>query len=178
MTKKLAALDRYRDHMVGGALADLERPGASVDQIGAYLDGLVQAVAAGGPARFGCLMANTMSDLAVSFPRDGEAVSAETGPATGGSDEEHTAEEVSGRVLAHLDRLVAAFQTALTTARERGEVRPGLDAAVHAHQLAVTVQGISTCARLGRTDVLQHSVEATMSALTADAPSQSPPQTI
>ncbi|WP_256107908.1 TetR/AcrR family transcriptional regulator [Streptomyces sp. ODS05-4] len=164
----LAALDRYGEQVTDRMLADLTRPGASVAEIGAYLDGLVRAVASGGPARFGCLMANTMSDLAVAPPAEAGSAGPDAGPPA------HAA-GVLPRLLAHLDRLTAAFEAALTTAAARREIRPDLDPAAHARLLAVTVQGISACARLGHEDLLRQTVEAAMDALTGPpAPANRP----
>ncbi len=150
-----AALDRYRDHVVSSALGVLEASDASLPALAAYLDGLARAVAAGGPARFGCLMANTMADLTLS-----------TNPCNSDRDQVRD-EQVLTRVTAHLDRLLVAFTAALTRAEVRGELRPGLDPGAQARQLAVLVQGISSCARVDQSpDLLRDAVSATMTTLT------------
>jgi TetR/AcrR family transcriptional repressor of nem operon len=120
----LAALDLYRDHVVGRRLFDLEQPDSALAEVRGYFEGLAQP-GRGERIRHGCLMTNSAIERA---PRD--AVSA-------------------GRIRAHLERLEGAFRGALGRARERGEIRSDTQVDDLARYLSGSAQGLGVMARAG-----------------------------
>jgi TetR/AcrR family transcriptional repressor of nem operon len=119
----LAVLDRYRDTIVEAVFGIVERPGASLAEIRAYFNSLVQHHSITMPA-MGCLMASSMA--------------------------EHAADDagIRERVGTHFERLRTGFIRALETGRRSGEVRGGLDIPTVAEYLAVSVQGLAVYSRL------------------------------
>ncbi len=120
----LAVLDRYRDHVVGRRLCDLEQPNSALAEVRGYFEGLAQT-GPGERIRNGCLMTNSAVERA---PRD--AVSAR-------------------RIRAHLERLEEAFRGALARARERREIRRDTDVDDLARYLTGSAQGLGVMARAG-----------------------------
>jgi TetR/AcrR family transcriptional repressor of nem operon len=120
----LRALDHYRDGFVGRALAGVEETGASIPAIRAYFDALIDKDVQRGLPGPGCLMANSMTEVA---PQD---------------------EEVQARVRAHFDRLRRGFTAALANARSAGELPAGFDTASFGHFLAVAAQGLFVFSRI------------------------------
>jgi TetR/AcrR family transcriptional repressor of nem operon len=119
----LAVLDRYRDTIVEAVFGIVERPEASIAEIRAYFNSLVQHHSVTMPA-MGCLMASSMA--------------------------EHAADDagIRERVGSHFERLRTGFIRALETARRRGEVRDDLPIPTVAEYLAVSVQGLAVYSRL------------------------------
>lgn len=118
----LAALDRYRDRVVGPRVAAMEQPGASLPELHGYFDALRIPSDADG---FGCLMCNMAVELA---PHDTES---------------------SDKVDTHMNRLTAAFENALSNAKDAGQLDPGIDPSDFAAFLTSTVQGTAVLARAG-----------------------------
>jgi TetR/AcrR family transcriptional repressor of nem operon len=120
----LRALDHYRDGFVGRALAGVEETGASISAILAYFDALIDLDVQRGLPGPGCLMANSMTEVA---PHD---------------------EEVQASVRAHFDRVRGGFTRALTNAQSAGELPADLDTASFGHFLAVAAQGLWVFSRI------------------------------
>jgi TetR/AcrR family transcriptional repressor of nem operon len=120
----LRALDHYRDGFVGRALAGVEASGASIAAIRAYFDALIDLDVQCGLPGSGCLMANSMTEVA---PQD---------------------DEVQARVRAHFDRLRRGFTGALSNARSAGELPAWFDTASFGHFLAVAAQGLWVFSRI------------------------------
>src|SRR5215471_10521298 len=93
----LGSLDRYSNLVVPGKLGALERPGASVAEVRAYFDGLVEDLMSP-EGRMGCLMVNTAIELAAQDS------------------------EVGIVVRGHMARLERNTTQALRNAKRRGEV--------------------------------------------------------
>ena len=119
----LAALDRYRDSVVQGALCDLEAAGAGFDEIQTYFENLI-AAAPRRTARRGCLMTNS-------------AIEQSPDVAT------------TARVRSHLERLERAFELPLQTESARGALRPAADPAELARFLTGVAQGLAVMMRAG-----------------------------
>jgi TetR/AcrR family transcriptional repressor of nem operon len=135
----LAVLDRYRDTIVEAIFGIVERPGASLAEIRAYFNSLVEHHSVTMPA-MGCLMASSMA--------------------------EHAADDagIRERVARHFERLRSGFIRALETARRRGEVRADLDIPTVAEYLAVSVQGLAVYSRLNPdASALQRYVDTALS---------------
>ena len=100
----LGSLERYSKLVVPEKLGALERPGASVAELRAYFDGLIEDLMSP-EGRIGCLMVNSTVELAAQDS------------------------EVSKLVWAHMQRLQRNATRALRTAKRRGEIpasrRPG-----------------------------------------------------
>lgn len=110
----IAVLDRYRDGQVSLMLADLERKGATIEDVRKFFIGIV-AMAGGAVARRGCLFCNTAVEVGTA-DRD-----------------------VSARILRHFARMEAAMCRAL----ENGARRKHLPAAVAPAPAAAFLTGIA-----------------------------------
>jgi TetR/AcrR family transcriptional repressor of nem operon len=132
----LEALERYSNLVVPEKLGALERPGASLAELRAYFDGLVDDLTLP-EGRIGCLMVNSAVELA--------AVDSEVGE----------------RVRDHMRRLERNARRALRNAKRRGEVPARVDQRAKATQLMATGMGLMV---VGKTDpgrkVLETIVEA------------------
>ena len=120
----LQALDRYAAVMIGGALGRLEEPGASLDDLTAFLEAVV-AYQTGKQLRTACLMINSAMELAV---RD---------------------KEVARRASAHHRRMEGAFRRALERAESLEEIQPLLHTDVVARHMVATVLGMVVAAKSG-----------------------------
>ena len=92
------ALQWYLRSFIGPRLAPMERPGAGLGDIEGFFAGLAAFFRAGGPARRGCLMVNTIAE------------------------DEGRGTLLVSRAQAFRDRLSAAFANAMTGQHEPGPV--------------------------------------------------------
>ena len=120
----LQALDRYTAVMIGGALARLERPGASIDDLTAFLEAVV-AYQTGKRVRTACLMINSAMELAVSD------------------------KEVARRASAHHQRMEGAFRRVLEHAAAQDDIHPLLPVDTVARHMVATVLGMVVAAKSG-----------------------------
>ena len=123
----LAALDLYQQRIKGEMMCALEEPDSALPEIQGYFEELLNMTK---DPRFesGCMICNAAIDLA---PED---------PA------------VSERVHGYLDRLIEAFRGALERAKERGQVRQGLDPQAAADVLGSTLVALGSFQRAGMED--------------------------
>ncbi|MDT8342522.1 MAG: TetR/AcrR family transcriptional regulator [Longimicrobiales bacterium] len=121
----LEALERYHDTVLAGLLRELERPGAALPEVEAYLERLAAIAKRPGASR-GCLICNTAAELGEDDP------------------------DVAARVGAYTGRLTGAFRAALIRARALGQVPDGLNADEAARFLTGVVVGASVYARTPR----------------------------
>jgi TetR/AcrR family transcriptional repressor of nem operon len=140
----LAALDRYRDEVVGDALAAMEGPEAGLAAIRRYFRNAVE-FAASRTGWKGCLMTNSAVELA---PHDREA---------------------AARVAAHLARLEEVFYRRLLEARSKGELGSERKLRELARYLTGAAQGLAVLSKgsPGRR-ALQGYVSVVLSALERD----------
>jgi TetR/AcrR family transcriptional regulator, transcriptional repressor for nem operon len=111
------SLERYSQLIVPEKLGALEAPGASLAELRAYFDGLVEDLLT--PAgRVGCLMVNSTVELAA---------------------EDSVIAGVTGE---HMRRLERHARRALANARRAGEVRAGLDPEAKATALMAMGMGL------------------------------------
>ena len=120
----LQALDRYTAVMIGGALGRLERPGASIDDLTAFLEAVV-AYQTGKRVRTACLMINSAMELAVSD------------------------EEVARRASAHHQRMEGAFRRVLEHAAAQQDIHPLLPVDTVARHMVATILGMVVAAKSG-----------------------------
>lgn len=136
----MGALERYAKLVVPQKLGELEQPDASLAQIRAYFDGLVQDLLT--PAgRAGCLMVNSTVELAAEDS------------------------EVSKIVRGHMRRLEQNAERALRNAKERGEVAAEVDPAAKAIQLMATAMGLMV---VGKTEPGREVLETIVASAFAD----------
>jgi TetR/AcrR family transcriptional repressor of nem operon len=136
----IAALARYSNLVVPEKLGALERPGASVAELRAYFDGLVQDLMTPG-GRMGCLMVNSTMELAAEDS------------------------EVAGVVRGHMTRLETNAKRALRNAKRRGEIPAHIDPAAKATQLMATGMGLMV---VGKTEPGREVLETIVNAAFAD----------
>jgi AcrR family transcriptional regulator len=137
-----AALRRYlqrQSQPVFDRLADGER---GLDGIAEFFSGLIRARCQGPYARWGCMVANAHAA--------GDSGDAEI-----------------GRLLdRHHDQLRAALRVALNCARNRGQLRTGLDVEATADLLALVAYGVNLRSRAGADpDTLQTSADTALQAI-------------
>jgi TetR/AcrR family transcriptional repressor of nem operon len=120
----LQALDRYAAVMIGGALGRLERPGASIDDLTAFLEAVV-AYQTGKQVRTACLMINSAMELAVSD------------------------REVTRRASAHHQRMEDAFRRVLEHAAAQDDIHPLLPVDTVARHMVATILGMVVAAKSG-----------------------------
>jgi len=113
----LGSLQRYSKLVVPEKMGALERPGASVGELRAYFDGLVEDLMSA-EGRMGCLMVNTAMELAADDS------------------------EVAGVIRGHIGRLERNATRALRNAKRRGEVSKDVRPAAKATQLMATAMGL------------------------------------
>ena len=113
----MGALERYAQLVVPDKLGALERPGASLAELRAYFDGLVEDLMSP-EGRMGCLMVNSTMELA--------AVDS----------------EIAKVVRDHMARLERNAARALRNAKRRGEIPRSVDTAAKATQLMATGMGL------------------------------------
>lgn len=135
------SLDRYSRLVVPEKLGALERSGASLAELRAYFDGLVEDLMSA-DGRMGCLMVNSTVELAA-----GDS-------------------EVARLARDHMARLERNARRALLTAKRRGEVRRDLDVAAKATALMATGMGLMVVGKTnpGR-EVLETIVETSFADL-------------
>lgn len=137
----MGSLDRYSKLIVPSKLGELEDPGASVAQVRAYFDGLVQDLLTP-EGRQGCLLVNSAVESAATDP------------------------EVAAVVRGHLARLERCFAAALRTAVRRGEIPDGTDPAARAKGLVATSQGLMVVGKANPDEeVLRAIVDSTFAGL-------------
>lgn len=119
----LACLDTYPEACVTPAFARVERDGADLEDIAAFLEVRIAAAEARGLPGVGCLFANTQTELA---PHDSE---------------------VAARIRAHHERLVSGFRNALRNAAPRGRRPAPAQLNELASLLAVSAQGLWSASR-------------------------------
>jgi TetR/AcrR family transcriptional regulator, transcriptional repressor for nem operon len=113
----LGSLERYARLVVPQKLGQLDRPDASVAEVRAYFDGLVQDLLS--PAgRQGCLLVNSAIELAAQD------------------------DAVAAVVRGHHARLERCFTDALRTAIAQGEMSASVDPVGAARVLVATSQGL------------------------------------
>ena len=113
----IGSLERYSRLVVPEKLGDLGSPGASVAEVRAYFDGLVQDLLTP-EGRAGCLLVNSAIEAAA------------------------VDDEVAAAVRGHHARLERCFTAALRTAIERGEVAASVDPVSRAKGLVAISQGL------------------------------------
>ncbi|MFG3053573.1 TetR/AcrR family transcriptional regulator [Kitasatospora sp. NPDC048239] len=113
----LKSLERYAELVVPRKLGELAAPGASLDALRGYFDGLVHDLLSP-EGRQGCLLVNTAIENAA---EDDEAAAV---------------------VRGHLARLEQCMTTALRNARDAGRVRASVDPSGSAKVLVATCQGL------------------------------------
>lgn len=112
----LAALERYEARVDSRVAAALAREGPVRAAIAAFLDELIEGIAAG-PGRRGCFFGNCAAELA----DDDEAVA---------------------RVRSGLARIEATFRDALERARAAGEIAPDADTTALGRFFTAGIQGL------------------------------------
>jgi TetR/AcrR family transcriptional repressor of nem operon len=136
----LKALDRYVDTVSRQAVDRLSGGATGLAGIRTYFEYLVDTIL-DGKRRWGCLITNTVSELA---QRDGE---------------------VATRVALHFARVETAFQGALVRARADGELRAGVGPQ-HAVFLMCVLQGLNVLARTApRREALETIVDTALAAV-------------
>lgn len=113
----LDALGRYSKLVVPEKLGALEQPSASIAEVRAYFDGLVEDLLTP-EGRRGCLLVNSTMELAAEDS------------------------EVSRIVRGHMERLEGNVTRALRTAKRRHEIRRDVDPKAKAIQLMATAMGL------------------------------------
>lgn len=123
----LAALDRYRDTVTPEIVGALKRPGPALPAVRQTFDRL-RALANTPDGRVGCMMCNTMVELA---PSDAE---------------------VAAKVRAHMKLLRGAFRNKLAEGQKAGEIVEDKDIGALAEYLATTVYSLGLLVRSGCSD--------------------------
>lgn len=118
----LEALERYQRTVIAGLLRPLEKEGAGLGEIDAFLDRLADKALTPGAAR-GCLMCNTAAELGQDDP------------------------EVAVRVEDYTRRMRRAFRSALIHARAIGQLPAAFNAEDASRFLTGVVIGMSVYAR-------------------------------
>jgi TetR/AcrR family transcriptional repressor of nem operon len=134
------SLDRYSAFVVSEKLGALERPGASVAEVRAYFDGLIDDLMTA-EGRVGCLMVNSAIELAAEDS------------------------DVATVVRGHMARLERNATRALRNAKRRGEIPAGIDPAAKATQLMATGMGLMV---VGKTNPGREVLETIVNAAFAD----------
>lgn len=113
----MKSLERYSLLVVPRQLGKLDEPGASVAEIRAYFDGLVDDLTSP-EGRQGCMMVNSAIENAADD------------------------DEIAAVVRAHFARIEGRLASALATAVDRGDVRATLDPAGAARSLVASALGL------------------------------------
>jgi len=136
----LRSLARYRDRIVPGRLAILERPGASTPEVREYFEALVADLVAS--SRKGCLLVNCAVELAAEDP------------------------EIAARVSSHFHHLEHALHAALVRGHERGEITREDRLRSYARLLVACAQGLAVLAKSQpRRELLLDIVHTTLDSL-------------
>lgn len=117
----LASLDAYRATIVDPAFSPVERPNAGLSEIAGFFERHIAAAEQHGLPGPGCLLANTLVELASSDP------------------------DIAAAVQTHLDRLTAGFARALANACAG---RRATEIAGWATLLTTTAQGVWAISRI------------------------------
>jgi TetR/AcrR family transcriptional repressor of nem operon len=117
----VAILDRYVEKVSREAIERIAGSPSGIAGIHAYFDFLIEAIL-GGKRRWGCLITNSLIELAAREP------------------------EIASKVELHFARLETAFASALARARAAGELKPGVGPEI-APYLVCVVQGLNVLAR-------------------------------
>lgn len=136
----MGSLDRYSKLVVPQKLGALEQPGASVGEVRAYFDGLVEDLMSP-EGRMGCLMVNSTVELAAEDS------------------------EVAKVVRGHMERLERNATRALRTAKRRGEIPSHIDPRAKATQLMATGMGLMV---VGKTNPGREVLETIVNGAFAD----------
>ena len=136
----LGSLERYSALVVPEKLGALERPAASVGEVRAYFDGLVEDLMSP-EGRMGCLMVNSAVELAAEDS------------------------EVAILVRGHMARLERNATRALRNAKRRREIPAGIDPSAKATQLMATAMGLMV---VGKTNPGREVLETIVDAAFAD----------
>jgi TetR/AcrR family transcriptional regulator, transcriptional repressor for nem operon len=120
----LQSLNHYAKTFVTRALADVERPAAGIKDIRGYFERLVDLAEAWGLPSQGCLMANSMTEIA---PHDSAILE---------------------KVRAHFERVRRGFEHALCNAKKQRDLPKEFDPAKYAQFLAVSAQGLWAYSRI------------------------------
>jgi TetR/AcrR family transcriptional repressor of nem operon len=137
----LESLDRYASLVVPQKLGELARPGASLPELRAYFDGLVQDLLSP-EGRQGCLLVNSAIELAAQD------------------------DAVAAVVRGHHARLEQCFAAALRTAIRRREITTPIDAQRVARLLVATSQGLMVVGKANPdAEVLRAIVESAFASL-------------
>ncbi|MGW3352142.1 TetR/AcrR family transcriptional regulator [Nonomuraea rubra] len=120
-----AALRRYLERQSRPVFATLAADDRGLPAITGFFERLVAARCTGEHARWGCLVTNTHTGAARTIP------------------------EIQQVLDAHHTELRAAMHAALEAARNRGQVRPGLDLRACAEALALLAYGVNLRSRAG-----------------------------
>jgi TetR/AcrR family transcriptional repressor of nem operon len=134
------SLDRYAKLVVPEKLGALERPGASLAELRAYFDGLVDDLLTP-DGRMGCLMVNSTVELAAADS------------------------EVARVVRDHMSRLERNARRALENAKRRGEIPDHIDPAAKATSLMAAGMGLMV---VGKTEPGKEVLETIVAAAFAD----------
>ena len=126
--------------MVPEKLGTLEHPGASVTEVRAYFDGLIEDLMTP-EGRAGCLMVNSAIELAAEDS------------------------EVATIVRSHMARLERSATRALRNAKRRGEVPASINPAAKATQLMATGMGLMV---VGKTNPGREVLETIVNTAFAD----------
>lgn len=130
----LAAVSHYHETVVKDAIARLEAPSASRSAIVDYFNRMVDCLT-GDEAQRGCLMTNTIVELAVQHP------------------------DIAAQLQMSLQRIERAFKAALTRAQLAGELAADKDVADLARYLVCCVQGLRV---MCKTNVSREQFQATV----------------
>jgi TetR/AcrR family transcriptional regulator, transcriptional repressor for nem operon len=136
----LESLARYSKLVVPEKMGALERPDASIAELRAYFDGLVEDLMSP-EGRMGCLMVNSAMELAAEDS------------------------EIARVVRDHMKRLERNAERALRNARRRGEVSKGVKPKAKATQLMATGMGLMV---VGKTDPGREVLETIVAAAFAE----------
>jgi TetR/AcrR family transcriptional regulator, transcriptional repressor for nem operon len=136
----MGSLERYSKLVVPEKMGALEAPGASIPEIRAYFDGLVQDLLTE-EGRIGCLMVNSAIELAAQDP------------------------VVAGVVSGHMDRLERNVARALRNAVDRGEAPASIDPDARAKLFMATGMGLMV---VGKTNPGREVLETIVNAAFAD----------
>jgi TetR/AcrR family transcriptional repressor of nem operon len=136
----LGSLERYAKLVVPEKLGALERPGASLAELRAYFDGLVEDLMSP-EGRMGCLMVNSTVELAAEDS------------------------EIAAVVRNHMTRLERNAARALRNAKRRAEVPAHVKPAAKAAQLMATGMGLMV---VGKTNPGREVLETIVDSAFAD----------
>ncbi|MCK7627593.1 TetR/AcrR family transcriptional regulator [Streptomyces sp. RS10V-4] len=143
----LAALRRYVRHRARPAQGRLTEDGRGLPAIRDFFTALITARCSGEHAGWGCMLVNAHADA------------------------DHTDPEIRALLDDHHRQLRDALHAALETAREQGQLPPGLATEATAETLVLLAYGVNVRSRTGAdADSLLGTVTATLALLDASCP--------